>query len=116
LTTAITLLKEAFAKSGERGEHWYDSELHRLLGELLLKMDRREYAELEFGRALTVARDQRARMWELRAATSLARLLNDQGRWGEAHSLLAPVYGWFTEGFDTQDLKEAKALLAALNA
>jgi predicted ATPase len=114
--TAITLLKEALAKSGERGEHWYDGELHRLLGELLLKMDRREDAELEFGRALTIARDQQARMWELRAAASLARLRRDQGREAEARDLLAPVYSWFTEGFDTPDLQEAKALLEALNA
>jgi predicted ATPase len=112
--TAINLLKEALAKSGERGEHWYDAELHRLLGDLLQKMDRREDAELEFGRALTVARAQQARMWELHAATSVARLRHDQGRRGEARDLLAPVYGWFTEGFGTADLKEAKALLDEL--
>jgi predicted ATPase len=112
--TAITLLKEALAKSRERGEHWYDGELHRLLGELLLKMDRREDGELEFSRALTVARDQQARMWELRAAASLARLRRDQRCHAEARDLLAPVYGWFTEGFDTPDLKEARTLLEEL--
>jgi class 3 adenylate cyclase/predicted ATPase len=113
--TAIALLKEALAKSRERGEYWYDGELHRMLGELLLKMDRREDAELEFGRALTVARDQQARMWELRAAASLARLRRDQDRPAEARNLLAPVYNWFTEGFDTPDLKEAKVLLDELS-
>jgi predicted ATPase len=112
--TAIALLNEALGRSRGRGEHWYEGELHRLLGELLLKMDKREDAEVEFGQALTLARDQQARMWELRAATSLSRLWRDQGGRDKARDLLAPVYRWFTEGFDTPDLKEAKALLEAL--
>jgi predicted ATPase len=72
-------------------------------------------AEGYFERALTVARQQQARSWELRAAMSMARLWRDQGKLQQARELLAPVYGWFTEGFDTRDLKEAKALLDALD-
>ena len=68
-------------------------------------------AEELYRKALTIAREQEAKLWELRAAASLARLRRDQGRHAEARDLLAPVYGWFTEGFETQDLKEAKALL-----
>jgi class 3 adenylate cyclase/predicted ATPase len=111
---AASILIEAVSKSAERGEHWYEGELHRLRGELLLKIEEPEEAEKEFARALTVARTQQARMWELRAALSLARLRRDRGRHTEARDLLAPVYGWFTEGFDTPDLKEAKALLGEL--
>ena len=73
-------------------------------------------AEEGFSRALSVARAQQAKSWELRAAMSLARLWRDQGKAQQAHELLAPVYGWFTEGFDTRDLKEAKALLEKLAA
>ena len=72
-------------------------------------------AEAYFERALAVARQQQAKSWELRAAMSMARLWRDQGKPQQAHELLAPVYGWFTEGFDTLDLKEAKALLEALS-
>ena len=71
-------------------------------------------AEAYFERALAIARQQQAKSWELRAAMSLARLWRDQGKVQQARELLAPVYGWFTEGFDTRDLKEAKALLDAL--
>jgi predicted ATPase len=77
-------------------------------------LGKRAEAEAALERALTVARCQQARMWELRASTSLARLWRDQGKRTEAHDLLAPIYGWFTEGFDTPDLKEAKALLEDL--
>jgi predicted ATPase len=73
-------------------------------------------AEAYFERALTVARQQQAKSWELRAAMSMARLWRDQGKRGEAHDLLAPVYGWFTEGFDTLDLQEAKKLLDELSS
>ncbi len=75
-----------------------------------------EKAEKYFGRALAVARRQQAKSWELRAAMSMARLWRDQGKTQQARELLAPVYGWFTEGFDTLDLKEAKALLNELRA
>ena len=97
------------------GARWFLAELNRLKGQLLLQ-GRPEAAEELYCKALDVAQEQEAKLWELRAAASLARLLRDQGRGGEARDLLAPVYGWFTEGFDTPDLKEAKALLDALDA
>ena len=75
-----------------------------------------EKAEAHFERAVAIAREQQAKSWELRAATSLARLWRDQGKPDEARDLLAPIYGWFTEGFDTLDLKQAKALLDELHA
>lgn len=92
---------------------WYEAEAHRLRGETLLSLPEANQAEAEacFRRALELARDQAAKTWELRAAASLARLWAKQGRRSEAHDLLAPVYGWFTEGFDSADLKEAGALL-----
>ena len=83
-------------------------------GELALESGDTDRAAAEFERALAIARAQQARMWELRAAASLARLWGEQGRRVEAHELLAPIYGWFTEGFDTADLKEAEALLSEL--
>ena len=73
-------------------------------------------AEAYFERAIAIAREQKAKSWELRAATSLARLWRDQGKRQQARDLLAPIYGWFTEGFDTLDLKQAKALLDELHA
>jgi predicted ATPase len=92
--------------------------VHRIAGEIALKSlaPGPEEAEAYFDRALAVARQQRTKSWELRAAMSMARLWRGQGKRHEAHDLLAPVYGWFTEGFDTLDLKEAKALLDELNA
>ena len=92
------------------------AELHRLQGEVLLGMSdgSRERAEACFRCGLQIARDQKAKSLELRAATSLARLWRDQGKSTEARALLAPVYGWFTEGFDTLDLVEARALLDEL--
>ena len=94
------------------------AELHRLTGEIaLLEPDPdRAKAQTHFERALAVARQQQAKSWELRAATSLARLWLDQGKVQQVPELLAPIYGWFTEGFDTRDLKEAKALLDELAA
>jgi len=98
-------------------EKWCEAEVHRVAGEIAMKspVPDRTKAQVYFERALSVARAQQAKSWELRAATSLARLWRDQGKRDEAHDLLAPIYGWFTEGFDTLDLKEAKALLDQLS-
>ena len=89
-----------------------------LAGEIALKLSPPDAAKAgkQFQRALSVARQEQAKSWELRAAISLARLWRDQGKVQQAHELLAPVYGWFTEGFDTLDLREAKALLEALSS
>jgi predicted ATPase len=93
-----------------------EAEVHRVAGEIALKSPEAVAAKAEtyFQRALAVARQQQAKSWELRAAMSLARLWRSQGKPQQARELLAPVYGWFTEGFDTRDLKEAKALLEEL--
>jgi predicted ATPase len=98
-------------------EKWCEAEVHRVAGEIALKSPVPDAAKAEayFERALSVARAQEAKSWELRAATSQARLWRDRGKRDEAHDLLAPIYGWFTEGFDTLDLKEAKALLGELH-
>jgi predicted ATPase len=103
----------AVEKSQER---WCEAEIHRTAGEMALMSPEPDAtkAEAYFERALAVARQQQAKSWELRAATSMARLWRDQGKRQQAHDLLAPVYGWFTEGFGTLDLKEAKALLEQL--
>ena len=97
-------------------ERWFEAEANRIAGEIALKSPKADTAEAEayFERALSVARQQQSKSWELRAAMSMARLWRDQGKRNEARDLLAPVYGWFTEGFDTLDLKEAKALLDEL--
>jgi predicted ATPase len=99
-------------------ERWCEAEINRIAGEiaLLSPTPNATKAERYFEHALEVARLQQAKSWELRAATSLARLWRSQGKVQQARELLAPVYGWFTEGFDTRDLKEAKALLEALAA
>ena len=99
-------------------ERWCEAEVNRIAGEIALKSPEPDAAKAEayFERALAVARQQQAKSWELRAAMSLARLWRDQGKVQQARELLAPVYGWFTEGFDTRDLKEAKALLEELAA
>ena len=110
----ITLIEEAISTLEKTGERLFEAELHRLRGELSISLGKTDQAETALLRALAVARGQQARMWELRAAVSLARLRRNQGRRAEARDLLAPVYGWFTEGFDTADLKEAKALLDEL--
>jgi predicted ATPase len=98
--------------------HWADAELHRLRGDLLGRLPSPDWTEVErcFRTALKVAREQGSRGFELRAAVGLARLLSAQQRQAEARALLAPVYGWFAEGSDTQDLQEAEALLETLNA
>jgi predicted ATPase len=97
-------------------ERWFEAEANRLAGEFSLKSPEQDAAKAHayFDQALSIARQQQAKSWELRAAMSLARLWRDQGKRDEARDLLAPVYGWFTEGFDTLDLKEAKTLLDAL--
>ena len=97
-------------------ERWCEAEAHRVAGEIALKSPQRDVAKAQayFEHSLTVARAQQAKSWELRAAMSLARLLRDQGKRQTARDLLAPVYEWFTEGFDTSDLRKAKALLGEL--
>ena len=106
LTEALTLVET-------NGDRVCEAELYRLKGELLLQRsaDHAPEAETCFHQAIAIAQNQSAKSWELRASTSLARLWQQQGKRQEAHALLAPVYHWFTEGFDTADLKEAKALL-----
>ncbi len=111
---AVTLLDDALQIVERTGERWFAAELNRHKGELLLRQGHSEAAEELYRKALSIAEEQEAKLWELRAAASLARLRRDQGRRAEARDLLAPVYGWFTEGFDTPDLKEAKALLDLL--
>jgi predicted ATPase len=136
------VLAEALAIVHTTGERWGEAELYRLKGELLLlqaterggpdkapidpllvaeaeggttgRLPLRAEAEACFQQALTMARHQQAKSWELRAAMSLARLWQHQGKRADAYTLLAEVHGWFTEGFDTADLQEAKALLAEL--
>ena len=97
-------------------ERWFEAETNRIAGEIALMTPKPDAAKAEayFERALEVARKQQAKSWELRAAISMARLWRSQGKREQARELLAPVYGWFTEGFDTRDLKEAKALLEEL--
>ena len=99
-------------------ERWYEAETRRIAGEIALMPSNSDAAKAEafFERALSVARQQQAKSWELRASMSLARLCRDQGKVSEARELLAPAYGWFAEGFDTRDLKDAKALLEELAA
>ena len=99
-------------------ERWFEADVTRIAGEVALKSSEPDVAKAEeyFHRALAIARQQQAKSWELRAAMSLARLWRDQGKPQQARELLAQVYGWFTEGFDTRDLKEAKALLNELHA
>ena len=105
---------EVITTIGTTKERWCEAEVNRIAGEMALKSPAgRAKAESYFERALAVA-EQQAKSWELRAAMSMARLWRDQGKREEARELLAPVYGWFTEGFDTRDLKEAKALLDEL--
>jgi class 3 adenylate cyclase/predicted ATPase len=112
----LTVLAEALTLADTTGEQWCKSECYRLKGVLLLQQSLENQAEAEncYQQALSIARAQQAKSWDLRAATSLARLWQQQGKRQEAHDLLAPVHNWFTEGFDTADLQDAKALLEML--
>jgi predicted ATPase len=113
---ALTVLTEALAYMETTHEQTFRAEAYRLQGELLqsLSCDSHEEAEICFHQALSVARRQQIKSYELRAALSLGRLWQQQGKRDAARQLLAPIYGWFTEGFDTADLQDAKTLLDAL--
>ena len=115
---ASRCIKEAIEAVKTTKERWCEADISRIAGEIALISPERDAvkAEAYFERALSVARQQQAKSWELRAATSLARLWRDQGKVQQARELLAPVYGWFTEGFDTRDLKEAKTLINELGS
>ncbi len=112
----LSLLAESLDLIETGNVRTWEAEIHRVKGELLLVQSSQNQAEAEacFNRAIDVARRQSAKSPELRAAAGLARLWHQQGKTGEARALLAPVYDWFTEGFETADLKDAKALLEAL--
>jgi predicted ATPase len=112
----LALLDDALQIVERTGERWFAAELNRYKGQLLLRQGQSEAAEELYRKALSIAEEQEAKLWELRAAASLAGLRRDQGRHTEARDVLAPVYAWFTEGFGTPDLREAKALLEALDA
>jgi predicted ATPase len=107
----LDLLTQALKRVTRTGECWFEAELHRLRGEYLLADRAGESAAAEFcfQHAAAVAREQGTKTWELRAATSLARLWAERAKRQKAHDLLAPVYDWFTEGFDTRDLEDARA-------
>jgi class 3 adenylate cyclase/predicted ATPase len=111
---AIVAIREGFETMDTTGERWWEAELHRVNGIALCGHNKLEDGQAAFEDALRIARQQQAKSLELRAATSLARLWGEQGRRAEARELLAPVYGWFTEGFDTADLTDAKLLLDEL--
>jgi predicted ATPase len=111
-------IREAMMTVETTKERLFEAEIYRVAGEVALKSPNQDTTKTEahYERALAVARQQQAKSWELRAAMSVARLWRDQDKREEARELLAPVYGWFTEGFDTRDLKEAKTLLHELAA
>ena len=113
---ALRCTGEGITAAETAKERWHEADIHRIAGEITLLSQRPSAANAEtyFERALSVARAQQAKSWELRAAMSMARMWRDQGKHQQARDLLAPVYGWFTEGFDTLDLKQAKVLLDAL--
>ena len=108
---SFALVDDALRMIERTGERWFAAEVHRQKGQLLDRQGQSDAAEEMYRKALSVAADQEAKLWELRATANLARLHRDLGRRAEARELLAPIYGWFTEGFDGPDLKQAKALL-----
>jgi predicted ATPase len=110
----LTLSDAALQVAERIGERWFSAELYRHKGELLLRPGHFADAEELYRKALSIAQEQEAKLWELRAAASLARLWGEQGRREEARDLLSPIYSWFTEGFETPDLRGAKALLDEL--
>jgi predicted ATPase len=112
---AVDLLDDSLQIVEQTGERWLEAELNRHKGQLLLRQGHSEAAKELYRKALGIAQEQEAKLWELRVSVSLAQLHRDQGRRVEARELLAPVYGWFTEGFDTPDLREANALLDELS-
>jgi class 3 adenylate cyclase/predicted ATPase len=111
----LKVVTEALTSSHKNEDGYYEAELYRLKGELLLQQGNRQEAEACFLKVIGIARHQQAKSFELRASTSLARLWQQQGKTTEAHQVLSDIYHWFTEGFDTKDLQEAKALLVALD-
>jgi predicted ATPase len=111
---ALAALREGLDTARATGEHVWDAELHRLTGSVLLAENKLDEGQASLWQAIRIAQAQRAKSLELRAVRDLARLWGEQGRRTEARDLVAPVYSWFTEGFDTADLKEAKALLDQL--
>jgi len=112
---ALALEVEALSLVERRDERWWEADIYRVKGDLLLESGGSSEAETSFNRAIEIARRESAKSLELRATTSLARLLDKQGRRDEARRMLGEIYGWFTEGFDTADLKDAKALIDALS-
>ena len=115
----LAAIAEALALVEDTGERFYEAEIWRIKGELLLKAsasNAQAEAESCYRKAIEIARRQSAKAWELRAAKSLARLWKQQGKIAEARQMLAEIYDWFTEGFDTADLKDAKALLDELQS
>jgi predicted ATPase len=113
---ALAALREGLDTADATGEHMWDAELHRLTGAVLVAENKLDEGYAALQQAIRIAQAQQAKSLELRATASLARLWRDQGKVQKARELLAPVYGWFTEGFDTLDLKQAKALLEELAA
>jgi predicted ATPase len=112
---AMAEIAKAIAQVEKTGEGFYEPEIHRVQGELLEMQGHNEEAESAYHQAIAIAQRSQAKVWELRATTSLAQLLQKQGKGKEARRKLAKVYDWFTEGFDTPDLKDAKALLEELS-
>ncbi len=114
LELSLSYLDAAQEETDTNEDRWSEAEIWRVRGDALLKSAREDEAEASYRRAIDIAQGQEAKTFELRAATSLAQYWHQQNRNSEAHDLLVPVYAWFTEGFDTADLKEAKALLDEL--